>query len=66
MGKSKFKYNPIPFDQFVIEPYGVRAGILKIGDIVYKGKSLAMKQCYIYTKDDKLLGMVFKDSLEKI
>jgi hypothetical protein len=66
MGRKRFRYNPVPFDKFVMQPYGIKAGLLKEGDTVYKGKSLGFNQCYIYTKDNILLGMVFKDSLEKV
>lgn len=66
MSRHKFVYNPVPFDQIICPPVGVQEGRLKEGDIVYKGKSLGFNSYYIYTKDNKFLGLISKNSLEKV
>lgn len=65
MARHRFIYRPSLFDKFVMPPFAVGKGLLKEGDIVYKGES-HHRQCYIYNQEGKLLGMVFKSSLEKI
>lgn len=69
MGRSKFRYNPNMFDQIVCVPYGVRVGLLKKGDTVYKGRTFGkgnLASVYIYTKDNILLGFCSLGSLEKV
>jgi hypothetical protein len=70
MSRPKRIFNPNIFDQIICPPYGVRAGLLKKGDIVYKGKTYGGKgnlaSVYIYTKDNILLGFCSLGSLEKI
>jgi hypothetical protein len=66
MGRKKFRYNPVPFDKIISPPSGVKEGLLKEGDIVYKGSSPTKNLTYIYTKEGISLGLVNKNSLEKI
>jgi len=66
MARKKFKYVPVPFDQILSPPSGVQEGRLKEGDLVYKGLSPTRNLTYIYTKDGINLGLVNKNSLEKI
>jgi len=66
MARKKFKYNPVLFDRILSPPSGVLEGLLKEGDIVYKGSRLTEKLTYIYTKEGINLGLINKNSLEKI